>query len=1237
MRPPASGRDERPARPRRPNGRPGPVVPALAACCAALLGFASTVCAQSWTPVPPANFATIQLSQFADHELEVPIFFHHFAQVANSVVENATTINGVTYPRGFLNIKVNREPKDNLPHNARILEMQAVLAYFYTADRPWNPYRGSVPVRQRLEAMLNLWTQMQAPEGHPSAGLFTEYSPTNWSLAPTTFGVMHAAQALDLIIDSGLPFDPVVLESARVALRRALMAVFTRPDMRAHARSWSNQFSGSYHAALIYLENWPDADLDAAFVQAVNDSAAQDQSPAGFFYEQDGPDFGYSGVHDNNLRVAWPRMKIRADLAPVIIADDVKWNDWLAANFVLQPGLATNTFLTSAGLNTRTSHSVQTPRSRPIAEFATNSRAFSLTDAEYTASIAAKRASEQARFGNYNPLSVPSAYSYIPGFVFDAAPPGGVTLNNWHPTAAQRDAALADLPSRATNAVNRLFHNPTPSSGAFSLAAANRTNYYATFALGNRRIPRQVYGLNLLWNKSFGLALQPVANTISNNPFQWGTSRGTNTPVTYETANLPGTIRAGSNTVAPAAGVTTMPNGDVSLSYALSSGGTNFGQKNVTLGAANVSVTLTHTNVFTEVLPLAYASDAVLSNSATRVVLTRPNGSSLLLQLNSVGGSINTGSTASLTGGMVRRVVTITATNSLSYTLTVSDTAAPPESLTPAMSAADAAVAQPASGTTNAVVPVSLSIAPSSAVTVNYTTQNGSAAAGTDFIATSGTLTFNPGETSKSVPVPVLAGALPQGTSRTFSLRLSSTSGATLARDTANITINGSTTAPPSISVSDAAFNQPLAGATATNIVFNVTLSSAAAAPVGISFATQDGEEGLAGIHYTQTNGTLSFAAGQTSRTVAVPVLPGALEVGRAVDFFLQLSGVSGAALADDSGRGVINGATTPPPPPAGTARLEFVFSNAWPGNYQGFFRLINNSTVNITDWRADFDFAGTSIVFFNGGLSGTGLRRTFTPLSWQANIPAGTTFENTGFQAQPGGEENFPKNLALRVLSASNLNPLQILNPPNLGVFPKGSLFQQTMQSGGGLGPFSWAVASGHALPAGLTLSPDGVISGTTAAGGLALFDLRVTDLMGGTATKSFALQVDVPPDPYATWTSGVTWGGADSSAAADPDRDGLSNLAEYALGGNPLVPGRAPAAELRNSGGARRLVLTFPRIADPTLTYRVFASVSLDVWGPPVWSSTGANNIVGPVDVPDPQPVDGHPQRFMRLEVTR
>jgi hypothetical protein len=580
-------------------------------------------------------------------------------------------------------------------------------------------------------------------------------------------------------------------------------------------------------------------------------------------------------------------------------------------------------------------------------------------------------------------------------------------------------------------------------------------------------------------------------------------------------------------------------------------------------------------------------------------------------------------------------VVTITATNSLSYTLALSASAPPAEAVTPALSAADAAVSQPLVGTTNAVVTVSLSRSPSSTVTVNYATQNGTATAGADYSATNGVVTFNAGETTKTVAIPVLAGTLPQGSSRVFSLRLSGASGATVARDTANVTIGGSTSAPPSLSVADAAINQPPVAA--TNLVFNVSLSGAAAAPVTVNFATQDGEEGFAGVHYTQTNGTLSFAAGQTNRTVAVPVLPGALEVGRAVDFFLQLSDASGAALSDDSARGVINGATPPPPPPAGSARLEFVFSNAWPGNYQGFLRLINNSTVNITDWRGDFDFAGTSIVFFNGTLSGTGLRRTFTPLSWQANVAAGTTFENTGFQAQPGGEENFPKNIVLRVLSASNLAALQIATPANFGAFPKGSLFQQTLLTGGGLGPFTWSLAPGHSLPAGLTLSSTGVISGTTAASGLAMFDVHVTDIMGTTATKSFSLEVQPPPDPFITWRDGHAWNGADSSPGADPDRDGLSNLAEYALGSSPLVPGAGPAAVLRESGGAPRLVLGFRRIADPALTYRVSAGSLLHDWGPPVWTSTGTNNTDGPVEVADPQPAAGHGQRFMRLEIVR
>ncbi|NJM09803.1 MAG: hypothetical protein HC883_02600, partial [Bdellovibrionaceae bacterium] len=51
---------------------------------------------------------------------------------------------------------------------------------------------------------------------------------------------------------------------------------------------------------------------------------------------------------------------------------------------------------------------------------------------------------------------------------------------------------------------------------------------------------------------------------------------------------------------------------------------------------------------------------------------------------------------------------------------------------------------------------VTLSKASSSTVTVSYSTQNGTALGGTDFTATSGTLTFLSGETSQNVSVSTL-------------------------------------------------------------------------------------------------------------------------------------------------------------------------------------------------------------------------------------------------------------------------------------------------------------------------------------------------------------------------------------------------------------------------------------------------------------------------------------------------
>ena len=114
----------------------------------------------------------------------------------------------------------------------------------------------------------------------------------------------------------------------------------------------------------------------------------------------------------------------------------------------------------------------------------------------------------------------------------------------------------------------------------------------------------------------------------------------------------------------------------------------------------------------------------------------------------------------------------------------------------PSLSIAGASGTEAASGETDLSFAVTLSAASASAVTVGYSTANGTALAGTDYQSTSGTLTFAPGQTSETISVPVLGGVVGTG-SKTFTVALSSPSGATLASTQATGTIVDDIAPPP--------------------------------------------------------------------------------------------------------------------------------------------------------------------------------------------------------------------------------------------------------------------------------------------------------------------------------------------------------------------------------------------------------------------------------------------------------
>ena len=114
------------------------------------------------------------------------------------------------------------------------------------------------------------------------------------------------------------------------------------------------------------------------------------------------------------------------------------------------------------------------------------------------------------------------------------------------------------------------------------------------------------------------------------------------------------------------------------------------------------------------------------------------------------------------------------------------------------MSPLSVAVTEPLSGTVNATFTATLSADAGRTITVDYATANGTATAGSDYTATSGTLSFEPGERTKTIDVTVLADALVEA-SETFTLTLSAPTNGTIAAGagTATATIGDSLSQVP--------------------------------------------------------------------------------------------------------------------------------------------------------------------------------------------------------------------------------------------------------------------------------------------------------------------------------------------------------------------------------------------------------------------------------------------------------
>nr|WP_324251942.1 putative Ig domain-containing protein [Xanthomonas arboricola] len=379
----------------------------------------------------------------------------------------------------------------------------------------------------------------------------------------------------------------------------------------------------------------------------------------------------------------------------------------------------------------------------------------------------------------------------------------------------------------------------------------------------------------------------------------------------------------------------------------------------------------------------------------------------------------------------------------------------------PSLSIDDVSVNEGNSGTTTATFTVSLSAASGQTVSVNYATANGTATAGSDYVARSGTLTFTPGTTAQGVAITV-NGDTAVEPNETFSVGLSGASNASIARATGTGTI-----------LND-------------DVVVTV-------GPASLPAAT-------AGSAYSQN---LSASGGTAPYTFAVTA--GALPAGLTLSAAGVLSGTPTAtgsfnftATATDSGGSptsgnraytlTVAGATVTLPAtslPAGTAG-------------QAYSSALTPATGGI----APYTYAVTAGALPAGiTLNGSSGALTGTPGnvgSFAFNVTATDSTSGTPSQAT----QSYSLNIAA---------PPIVVAPSTLPAATRGTAYSQALSASGGTAPYTYTLASGT-LPAGLTLASNGTLSGTATVEGSFNFTVTATDAGSFTGDQAYSLTVAGP-----------------------------------------------------------------------------------------------------------------------------
>src|SRR5664280_526997 len=181
-----------------------------------------------------------------------------------------------------------------------------------------------------------------------------------------------------------------------------------------------------------------------------------------------------------------------------------------------------------------------------------------------------------------------------------------------------------------------------------------------------------------------------------------------------------------------------------------------------------------------------------------------------------------------------------------------------------------------------------------------------------------------------------------------------------------------------------------------------------------------------------------------------------------------------------------------------------------------GFLGTAYSQTLTVTGGTGPYTFSITSGALPNG-----------LTLS-SAGVISGTPTTGGPFTFTVGVDDSVGNTGSRTYTVNIGTNSLTV-NPASLPNGMQGTAYSQTVTASGGTGPYTFVMSSG-ALPAGLSLSSGGVLSGTPTGSGPSTFTVRATDSVANTGSRTYTITIGsniltVSPASLPAGTQGVAY----------------------------------------------------------------------------------------------------------------